>query len=71
MYYATRIQAITAASTEHQLLKFYAKKDRDTYVREIGGAAITAREANKLMIADVSRAHSGYGMVFFVSRYIP
>ena len=71
MYYATRTQAITADHTEHQLLKFYTKTDRDTYVREIGGTAITAREAGKLMIADVARAHSGYGMIFFVSRYIP
>ena len=71
MFYATRQQSITADCNEHQLLKFYTKTDRDTYVREIGGTAITASDANKLMIADVSRAHRGYGMIFHVARYIP
>ena len=71
MYYATRTQVIADNHAEHQLLKFYTRAHRDTYVREIGGAAITAREAGKLMLADIARAHSGYGMIFFVSRYIP
>lgn len=70
MFYATRTQQI-AAVTEHQLLKFSSKASRDTFVREIAGTAIIAKEANRLMIADVWRTHQGYGMIFHVARYLP
>ena len=71
MFYATRTQQIAVNVSEHQLLKFSGKASRDNFVREIGGSAITAKEANKLMIADVWRTHQGYGMIFHVARYIP
>ena len=71
MFYATRTQQIAVNVSEHQLLKFSSKASRDTFVREIGGSAITAKEANTLMIADVWRTHQGYGMIFHVARYIP
>ena len=48
MFYAIRIQQITDAITERQLLKFYTKEDRVAYLEVRNDAiAISAKEAYK------------------------
>ena len=48
MFYAIRIQKITDAITERQLLKFYTKEDRVAYLEVRNDAiAISAKEAYK------------------------
>ena len=72
MFYATRAQQITNTLQEHQLMKFYAKADRDNFVLNLAGAQISAKEAHKLCIADVWQTHSADCVgVFFMARYVP
>lgn len=72
MFYATRTQQVARNVQEHQLLKFYTRAQRDGFVDNIGGTALAAKEANKLMIADVWRTHTDpQAGVFFAARYIP
>ena len=48
MFYAVRTQQVTDTSTERQLLKFYGKEDRASYLEVRGDAeAINAKEAYK------------------------
>ena len=69
MFYAVRIQQITDTSAERQLLKFYNKADRISYLEARGDAeAISAKEAYKF-----SFCAPGYtvrcpqaGIIFFV-----
>ena len=69
MFYAVRTQQVTDTSTERQLLKFYSKKDRASYLEVRGNAeAINAKEAYKF-----SFRAPGYtvrcpeaGIIFFV-----
>ena len=69
MFYAIRIQQITDAITERQLLKFYTNEDRVAYLEVRNDAvAISAKEAYKF-----SFRAPGYvvrcpevGIIFFV-----
>ena len=69
MFYAIRIQQITDAITERQLLKFYTKEDRVAYLEVRNDAiAISAKESYKF-----SRCAPSYtvrspkaGSIFFV-----
>ena len=69
MFYAVRTQQVTDTSTERQLLKFYDKEGRASYLEIRGDAKpISAREAYKF-----SLSAPGYtvrspeaGIIFFV-----
>ena len=69
MFYAVRTQQITDTSTERQLLKFYDKESRASYLEARGDAEIIrAKEAHKF-----SFHAPGYavrcpeaGIIFFV-----
>ena len=68
MYYAKRKLQIAADLTENQLLKFYTKKDRDTFINENGGESIGAIDAKQLTV-DVWRGYITPGVgVFFVTH---
>ena len=69
MFYAVRTQQVTDTSVERQLLKFYSKKGRASYLETRGDAvAISAKEACKFSF----RAPSSTvrcpeaGIIFFV-----
>ena len=48
MFYAVRTQQVTDTSTERQLLRFYTKEDRVSYLETRGDAvAIEAKDAYK------------------------
>ena len=72
-YYATRTQQVTDTITEHQLLKFYTRKDRAAYAEHRTITNIKAVDAYKLCLADVWRTYNcrDAGVVFHVARYIP
>ena len=69
MFYAVRSQQVTATSTERQLLKFYNKAERASYLEIRSDAKpVSAREAYKF-----SLSAPGYtvrspeaGIIFFV-----
>ena len=69
MFYAVRTQQVTDTSTERQLLKFYNKAERVSYLEVRGDAkSISAKDAYKF-----SLSAPGYtvrspeaGIVFFV-----
>ena len=69
MFYATRTQQITDTSAERQLLKFYSKAARASYLEARGDAeVISAKDARKFSF----RAQSWTvrcpeaGIIFFV-----
>ncbi len=69
MFYAIRIQQITDAITERQLLKFYTKEDRVAYLEVHNDAiAISAKEAYKFSSCAPGYAVRGpeAGIIFFV-----
>ena len=69
MFYAVRTQQITDTSTERQLLKFYSKKDRASYLETRGGAKpISAKEAYKFSLGAPSHTVRSpeAGIIFFV-----
>ena len=69
MFYAVRTQQITNTSTERQLLKFYDKKGRASYLEVRGDAvAIRAKEAHKFSFRAPSYAVRcpDAGIIFFV-----
>lgn len=69
MFYAVRTQQVTDTSTERQLLQFYDKKDRASYLEIRGDAvAISAKEAYKFSFSAPSRTVRcpEAGIIFFV-----
>ena len=69
MFYAIRTQQVTDTSTERQLLKFYDKKDRASYLETRGGAVvINAKAAYKFSFRAPSYTVrcSEAGIIFFV-----
>ena len=57
MFYAIREQQITDTSTEYQLLKFYSKADRASYLEARGDAVvINAKAAYKFSFCAPSYA---------------
>ena len=69
MFYAIRIQQITDAITERQLLKFYTKEDRVAYLEVRNDAvAISAKEAYKFSCCAPSYTVRcpEVGIIFFV-----
>ena len=69
MFYAIRIQQITDAITERQLLKFYTKEDRVAYLEVRNDAiAISAKEAYKFSLSAPGRTVRcpEVGIIFFV-----
>ena len=69
MFYAVRKQQITDTSAERQLLKFYGKEDRASYLETRGDAvAISAKEAYKFSFRAPSHAVRCpvAGILFFV-----
>ena len=69
MFYAVRTQQVTDTSTERQLLKFYSKKNRESYLETRGdAAAINAKEACKFSFRAPSRTVRcpEVGIIFFV-----
>ena len=69
MFYAVRTQRITDTSTSTQLLKFYTKADRASYIEARGDAgAIRAKDARKLSFRAPSYAVRcpEAGIIFFV-----
>ena len=69
MFYAVRTQQVTDTSTERQLLKFYGKKDRASYLEARGdAAAINAKDAYKFSFRGLSRTVRcpEAGIIFFV-----
>lgn len=69
MFYAVRTQQVTDTSTERQLLKFYGKEDRASYLDVRGDAEpISAKEAYKFSFRAPSytvRCPEA-GIIFFV-----
>ena len=69
MFYAVRTQQVTNTSTERQLLQFYNKKDRASYLEIRGDAKpISAKEAHKFPFRAPSRTVRcpEAGIIFFV-----
>ena len=69
MFYAIRMQQITDAITERQLLKFYTKEDRVAYLEVRNDAiAISAKEAYKFSFCAPSYTVRSLetGIIFFV-----
>ena len=69
MFYAVRTQQVTETSTERQLLKFYGKEDRASYLEARGDAeAINAKEAYKFSFRAPSYTVRSpeAGIIFFV-----
>ncbi len=69
MFYAIRTQQVTDTLTERQLLKFYGKEDRTSYLEVRGDAeAINAKEAYKFSFCGLSRTVRcpEAGIIFFV-----
>lgn len=69
MFYAIRTQQVTDTSTKLQLLKFYDKKGRASYLETRGDAvAINAKEAYRFSFRAPSYAVRcpDAGVVFFV-----
>ena len=69
MFYAVRTQQITDTSTERQLLKFYGKKARASYLEVRGDAvAISADDAYKFSCRAPSYVVRcpEVGIIFFV-----
>ena len=69
MFYAVRTQQVTDTSTERQLLKFYNKEDRASYLETRGDAVIiSAEEAYKFSFRAPSRTVRcpEAGIIFFV-----
>ena len=69
MFYAVRTQQVTDTSTERQLLKFYDKKDRASYLETRGDAVVlNAKAAYKFSVrasSYVVRCPEA-GIIFFV-----
>ena len=69
MFYAVRIQQVTNTSTERQLLKFYNKAERASYLEIRDDAKlISAREAYKFSLSAPSYTVRSpeAGTIFFV-----
>ena len=69
MFYAVRIQQITDTSAERQLLKFYNKAERASYLEVRNDAvAISAKEAYKFSFCAPGYAVRSLeaGIIFFV-----
>ena len=69
MFYAVRTQQVTDTSAERQLLKFYSKKDRASYLETRDDAvASNAKEAYKFSFRAPSRTVRSpeAGIIFFV-----
>ena len=69
MFYAARTQQITDTSTERQLLKFYNKAERASYLETRGDAeSISSKEAYKFSFRAPSRTVrcAESGIIFFV-----
>ena len=69
MFYVVRIQQVTDTSTERQLLKFYDKKGRASYLEIRGDAKpISAIEAYRLSLSAPSHTVRSpeAGIIFFV-----
>ena len=69
MFYAVRTQQVTDTLTERQLLKFYNKAERASYLETRGDAEpISAREAYKFSLSATGRTVRSpeAGIIFFV-----
>ena len=70
MFYAIRIQQITDAITERQLLKFFTKADRALYIKTHRGDAVTikTKKASKFSTCAPGCATrcQATGIIFFV-----
>ena len=69
MFYAVRTQQVTNTSTERQLLKFYDKEDRASYLETRGDVEpISAKEAYKFSLSAPSHTVRSpeAGVIFFV-----
>ena len=69
MFYAVRTQQVTDTSTERQLLKFYNKAERASYLETRGDAkSISAKDAHKFSFRAPSRTVrcAESGIIFFV-----
>ena len=69
MFYAVRTQQVTDTSTERQLLKFYNKAERASYLETRGDAkSISAKEAYKFSLSAPSHTVRSpeAGVIFFV-----
>lgn len=69
MFYAVRTQQVTDTSAERQLLKFYDKEGRASYLEIRGDAVIiSAKEAYKFSLSAPSRTVRSpeAGVIFFV-----
>ena len=69
MFYAIRMQQVTDTSAERQLLKFYTKGDRVSYLEVRGDAeAISAKESYKFSFCAPSYTVCSpeAGIIFFV-----
>ena len=69
MFYAVRTQQVTDTSTERQLLKFYDKKDRASYLEIRDDVEpISTREAYKFSLSAPGRTVRSpeVGIIFFV-----
>ena len=69
MFYAVRKQQVTDTSTERQLLKFYGKEDRASYLEARSDAKpISAKEAYKFSLSAPSYTVRSpeAGTIFFV-----
>ena len=69
MFYAVRTQQVTDTSAERQLLTFYGKEDRASYIEARGDAkSISAKDAHKFSFRAPSRTVRcpEAGIIFFV-----
>ena len=69
MFYAVRTQQVTDTSTERQLLGFYTKEERTSYLEKRGDAvAIKAKAAYKFSFCAPGHVvrYPEAGIVFFV-----